>query len=80
MDRGAVDKYSLLPTIDGPKLPRFGNVPLRIQYLELLSTSMDSDGNPDAVHGYVFKVIINSKPFALKIVRLSIDSQLYIKD
>jgi hypothetical protein len=59
MERGAVDKHNFLPTIDGPKLSRFSDVPLQIQYLEKLSSG---------AHGYIFKVTIHSRYFALKIV------------
>jgi hypothetical protein len=65
-----INKYDQLPNLDGPKCWRFKNGRYRkLQFLELLGDSADEDdGVPEATHGYVFKVDIDSQLFALKIV------------
>jgi hypothetical protein len=71
MAKAAINKFSFLPTIDGPKLHRFQNGRYKkIEYLELLGSSDNHDALVLGEHGYVFSVLIDSKPFALKIVSI----------
>ncbi|KAK3379014.1 kinetochore Sim4 complex subunit FTA2-domain-containing protein [Lasiosphaeria ovina] len=51
----------------GPKLPRFGQKRPSIEWLELLEKS--SPESRDACEGYVFKVRIDSKVYALKVFK-----------
>jgi len=70
MPTAAIDKFDYLPTVSGPKLGRFRNGRYKkIEFLELLGLSDDAEESPDGVHGHVFRVRIDSEPFALKIVR-----------
>lgn len=55
-----------LPPCDGPKLHVFEHRRARIEWLELLEKS--SPESHSASQGYVFKVKINSKIYALKVV------------
>ena len=64
----AIEKYDELPQIKGPKLHRFRSF-RRIEYKELLSEVEDEESESFGIHGYVFRVLIDSKSFALKIVR-----------
>ena len=69
MAEAPINKYDLLPNIEGPKLHRFNDGQYKkIEYLDLLSSSDDSDEPFLGDHGYVFSVLIDSQPFALKIV------------
>jgi kinetochore complex Sim4 subunit Fta2 len=70
MSTAAIDQFDELPRINGPKLRRFRDSHKRIEYLELLGRSDDEDQLPNGDHGYVFKVQIDGKLYALKIVRL----------
>jgi hypothetical protein len=55
-----------LPPCDGPKLRIFEHGQSPIEWLELLEKS--SPESRSASQGYVFKVRINSKIYALKVV------------
>lgn len=69
MDTPAISKYDRLPHNGGmTSLPRFQGCTDDIEILELLGCDADNDFMPQGTHGYVFRVKIDSKPFALKIV------------
>jgi hypothetical protein len=64
-----IDKHDELPQIDGPKLPCFKERRYKkIEYLELLNPPREEEQSSNGGHGYVFKVLIDSEPYALKIV------------
>jgi hypothetical protein len=64
-----IDRFDELPRIKGPKLHRFKNGHYKkIDYLELLGRSDDDEQSPSGDHSYVFKVRIDGKLYALKIV------------
>ena len=52
-----------LPDCEGPKLPLFHHAKAPIRFRRLVS-DLESEG-----HGHVFEVSINSKVYALKVVR-----------
>jgi hypothetical protein len=58
-----------LPKCDGSKMHPFKDRKSEIKFLSLLSDP-DSDSRGSGGHGYVFKVSIKSKLYALKIVRI----------
>jgi len=69
MPQAAIDEYDFVPNIEGPKLHRFKQGRYRkIEYLELLGHSDKNDALLLGDHSYVFSVLIDSEPFALKVV------------
>jgi hypothetical protein len=73
METDAVQRHASLPTVNGPKLDRFREH-RNIKFIELLGHSRGDEGNLHATHGYVFKVVIDSESFALKIVRFRVST------
>ena len=62
----AVDQNDPLPRCKGPQTRRFHHRG-KIQFQKFLGPDA-KDKSPSAAHGYVFQVVINRRPFALKIV------------
>jgi hypothetical protein len=67
--RKPIKKRKSIPPVEGPVLSRFKDGRYKkIEYLELLNSSEDDDEEFIGEHGYVFRVLIDSELFALKIV------------
>lgn len=64
-----LETASQLPPCKGPKLRAFKDRHKPIEFLELIS-DLPEDSDDSGGHGHVFKVRINEKIYALKIVRL----------
>ena len=62
MNKSEIMGLQFLPDCKGPKLNRFVRTESPIEFVRLLS------GN-DGVHSHVFQVTIDSKQYALKLVR-----------
>jgi hypothetical protein len=68
MDRNAlIFRNDPLPKCEGPKMHPFKDRKSEVKFLSLLSEP-DSESRGSGGHGYVFKVSINTKLYALKIV------------
>ena len=59
---------SLLPECKGPKLHPFKDRAADVEFVQLLSSSVDDSSNGSVGQSHVFGVTIASQPYALKMV------------